>query len=161
MAQMLVAGRDLESEMRCRAGAGIPARLMLPQDHPASQHPGIDLQCVAHRLEAERVLIAWAGRDPALGIDIKHAFPGTSGHHALLIDVDRVSQQRQHQALFAGQAMTAGQVEILRRENLVQADRALDGYIRAQLEAFRHVQRPEGCNIPGKLDAPTGPHRPR
>ena len=142
---MLVAGRNLEPQMRRGAGPDVAADLVLPEDHPAAQHSGVDLQRIADLFEAERVLIARASHDPALGIDIKHAFPGTSGHHALLIDVDRVGQQGQHQALFTGQAMTAGQVEILRRENLVQADGALGGYIRTQLEAFRHVQRPEGC----------------
>src|SRR5712671_1277951 len=119
MTQMLVARRDLEPEMRRGARPGIAAHPMLPEYHPAPQHSRIYLQRLTNRLEAERMLYCRAGHDPALRIHVKHAFSRTSGHHALLINVDRVGQQRQHQALLAGQAMASRQIEVLARENLI------------------------------------------
>ena len=72
---------------------------------------------------------------------------------ALLIDVDRVGQQREHQALFAGQAMAAGDVVVLAGKNLVEADEAFDRVIGSQLEAFRHLQNPRGVSVLGSPSA--------
>src|SRR5208283_1097143 len=69
----------------------------------------------------------------------------------LLIDVDRIGQQREHQALFAGQAMAAGEVKILAGKNLIAADETFGRGIETQLQAFRHLPHPPGSR----------PHRER
>jgi len=128
--------------MRGSAGLNVALDLVLPGQHPAAQHRAIDPQRVADRVEAEGVAALRGAHDPSLGIDKQQPFAGISRQNALLIDVDRVGQQREHQALLTGQAMASRNIIVLRREDLVQADETLDGQIGTQLEAFRHKQRP-------------------
>ena len=83
--------------------------------------------------------------DPSRRVDKEQALARIPRQHALLIDVNRVGQQREHQALFTGQAMAAGDVVVLARENLVQADEAFDRDFRTLLKPFRHLP-----NLPGR-----------
>src|ERR1700723_1889189 len=124
---MLVAGRDLETQMR-GAGSGVyvAAEFVFPRQHSAPQHAGIDPERVAYGVEAECVAAFRASRDPSLGVDEQQAFARISRHYTLLIDVDCIGQQREHQALFTSQAMTAGDVVVLGGQYLVEADEALD-----------------------------------
>jgi len=122
-------------------GLDVALDLVLPGEHPAAEHDAIDSQRVAHCVEAECVAALRGAHDPSLSVYKEQPFAGISRKNSLLIDVDRVGQQGEHQALLAGQAMAAGDVIILRREDLVQADETLDGQVGTQLEAFRHVQR--------------------
>ena len=149
LTEMLAARCDLQPQMR-RAGSNldVAAEFMLPRHHPAPQHARVDPQRVAHRVEAECVTTTRAGSDPTLGVDEQQAFARISRHDSLLVDVDRVGQQSEHQALLAGQAMAAGNVVILAGKNLVEADEVLDRSIKTQLEAFRHLQNPLGRLCP-------------
>ncbi|MGA9722865.1 MAG: hypothetical protein WBQ86_10440 [Candidatus Binatus sp.] len=140
MAEMLVARRDLEPQMRRRgARLDVALKFMLPRHHSPPQEARIDPERIAYGIEAESVTALCASRYPSLGIDEKQALARIPRQDALLIDVDRVGQQRKHQALFAGQAMATGNVKVLTGENLVQADETLDCGIGTQLEAFRHL----------------------
>src|SRR5260370_35823327 len=111
-----------------RAGASldVAAEFVFPGHHSATQHTGVDSERVAYGVEAECVAASSAGGNPSLGVDKKEALAGIPRQDALLIDVDRVGQQREHQALLAGQAMAAGNVVILAGKNLVEADEAFD-----------------------------------
>ena len=145
LAQMLVARCDLEPQMgRGVLRIEIAPQFIFPRPHPTPQHAGVDPQRVAHGVEGECVMAFRAARDPSLGVDKKHAFAGISRCDALLIDVNRVGQQREHQALLTGQAMAAGNIEVLARQNLIQADETFDRGIGAQLKAFRHRQNSPG-----------------
>ena len=127
LAQMLVARCDLEPQMGRRSGRlDIAMQLMLPGQHPAPQHVRVDPKRVAYGVETECVAIRGPRRYPSLGVDKEQALARIPRQHALLIDVNRVGQQREHQALFAGQAMATGNVKVLTGENLVQADEAFD-----------------------------------
>src|SRR5277367_394561 len=146
LAHMLGARRNLEPQMRRRSGRlDIAMQLMLPGQHPAPQHIRVDPERVAHGVEAERMAIRGPRRYPSRRIDKEQALARIPRQHALLIDVNRVGQQCEHQALFTGQAMAAGDVVILARKNLVQADEAFDRNLRTLLEPFRHLP-----NLPGR-----------
>ena len=146
MAQVLVARRDFEPQMRSAGSClEIALEFVLPRQHPAPEHAGVDPERVAYGVEAKCVAAFRAGCDPSLSVDEKQAFAGISRQDALLVNVDRVGQQREHQPLFAGQAMAAGNVVVLAGQYLVEADEAFDRSIRSQLEAFRHLQNPVGC----------------
>ena len=102
-------------------GRGIAANAMLPGNQAVAQHRGIDSERIAYRVEAKRMR-SGLGRhhDPSLGVNIEEALAGGPGNRTLLIDINRVGQQRQHQALLGGQAMAAGNIEVLRGENLME-----------------------------------------
>jgi len=127
-----------------RGGTGLDVapKFMLPRQHPAPQHARIDSQRVAYGIEAESVSAFRAGRDPSLGIDEQQALARISRLDTLLVNVERVGQQREHQALFAGQAMPARDVVILTGKNLIEADETLDRGIRTQLKSVRHLPNP-------------------
>jgi hypothetical protein len=142
LAQVLAAGGYLQAQMRGSAGLYVALDLVLPGEHPAAQHGAINTQRVAHRVEAEGVTALRGAHNPSLGIDKQQPFASISGQNALLIDVYGVGQQGEHQALLTGQAMPPGDIVVLGREDLVQADETFDGQVGAQLETFRHMQRP-------------------
>ena len=136
----------------------VAPEFVLPGQHPAPQHAGVDPQRVAHGIEAECMSAFCASRDPSSGIDKKQTLARISRQDTPLIDVDRVGQQREHQALLAGQAMATGNVKELAGENLVQADEALDRGIESQLKAFRQLPSPPGFSVLGSASGwlPTG-----
>ncbi|MDB5107911.1 MAG: hypothetical protein JWM69_852 [Candidatus Binatus sp.] len=156
--------RDFEPEVRRSATLlairHFPIHTVLPREHPPPQHSRIDAERVANRIEAECVLVGRAKHYPSLGVRIEHPLPGAAGDDALLIDIYRVSQQRQHQALLPGQAMPPGDIEVLAGKNLIEADESLDGQIGTQLKSFRHLARPRGKPVQ-EATAASGPHRPR
>jgi len=93
--------------------------LVFPGDHAPAQDRGIYPQAVADGFEAEGVAAGAIGHNPSLGIHIQHALAGAVRDGALLVHVDGIRQQRQRQALFAGEPMTAGRIVVLTWENLV------------------------------------------
>src|SRR5579875_1961419 len=94
-----------------------PLDRMFPADYPPPQQSRVDSQSVADGGEAERVGARRVAHDPALGVNIETPGLSQPRMRSFLIDVYSVSQQRQHQALFAGQAMAAGNVIVLARQD--------------------------------------------
>jgi hypothetical protein len=106
---------------RPRMMLAAPPNLMLPRDNPPPQMHRLDSERVTYGVEAERVATILFAQDPPLGIDVQPARPREMGQHAFLIDVDRVGQQREHQALLAAQSMTARDVVVLARQDQVRS----------------------------------------
>jgi len=134
LAHTFCAGSDLEPQMmrRCREGHA-PAHLVLPGDHPAAQHDGVDTQAVANRLEGEGVSTRRIGHNPPFRIQVEHPLASAPGRGALLIDVDSVGQQGQHQPLLAGQPMATGKIVVLAGKNLMKSDDAIEDCIGPEL----------------------------
>ncbi|HKA01919.1 MAG TPA: hypothetical protein VKE70_35660 [Candidatus Solibacter sp.] len=108
MTHALGAGRDLQAEMVGWARRVLTSiHLMLPSEHPAAEHRRLDSEAIAHGLEGERMAIRGTRHYPAFGIDIQQPFTRASRKDSLLVHVQGVREQRQHQALFAGEAMPA------------------------------------------------------
>jgi len=82
-----------------RASLDSPPHFVLPRDHATAKSRRVDPKGLADVREAECVAVGAVRRNPALGIDIEEAFARAPRHHPLLIDVDRIGQQGQHQAL--------------------------------------------------------------
>jgi len=85
----------------------LPMHRMFPRDYPLAQQAHMDSECFAHRREAQPSAGIVVRQNPALGIDVKPPRGRPMREHTLLIHVDSISQQREHQALLTGQAVAA------------------------------------------------------
>src|SRR5712692_2039793 len=103
MAQMLGAWRDFEPQVGRGSALVVTPDLVFPDNHPPAQYCRVDAQCIADDLKGEGVMVAAVGHDPSLGIDVQHLLKSACGWHPLLINVDCVSQQGEHQALLAAE----------------------------------------------------------
>ena len=140
MAHAFGARGYLEAQMMGGLGeARAPTHLVLPRYHASAQNDGIYAQALADRFEAEGVEAAAIAHNPSLGIHIEHPLAGAARESSLLVHVDGVGQQRQHQALFPGQAMTPRKIVVLTWENLVQPDDAVEDYVGSILYRARHA----------------------
>ena len=110
----------LEPQMMGGLGQAHAApHLVLPGNHTPAQDDGIYAKALADRFEAESVAAGAIGHNPSLGIHIQHPLAGAAREDSLLVHVDGVCEQRQHQALFPGQAMPPRKIVVLTWENLV------------------------------------------
>src|SRR5207249_4327400 len=120
-----------QPEMRCRVRFHIATDSMLPKYEAAAQHTRVDTERVAYSVEIKCMRRDLAGHhDPALRVEVEQALAGSARDRALLENVYRVGEQGQHQALLGGQAMAAGNVEILGGEDLMETDYRLHDHIR-------------------------------
>lgn len=130
----------LEAQMMGGLGeARVSAHLVLPGDHAPAQNYRIYSQALADRFEAEGVAAAVIAHNPSLGIHVQHPLAGAARESSLLVHVDGVRQQRQHQALFAGELMPARKIVVLAWENLVQPDDAVEDCVGSVLYRASHV----------------------
>ena len=116
----------LEAQMMGGLEQAYPStHVVLPGDHALAQHQRIYAQALANGFEAEGVAAAAIRHNPSLGIHVQHPLASAPRKGSLLVHVDGVRQQRQHQALFSGQPMAARKIVVLTWENLVQPDDAV------------------------------------
>jgi len=129
----------LEAQMMDIGEARVSTHLVLPGDHASAQNHGIYAQALADRFEAEGVEAAAIAHNPSLGIHIEHPLAGAARESSLLVHVDGVGQQREHQALFAGEPMPPRKIVVLTWENLVQPDDAVEDCVGSELCRASHA----------------------
>src|ERR1700732_793322 len=89
--------------------------------------------------------------DPSLGVDVEESLAGGTGNRALLIDIDGISQQGQHQALLGGHSMAARNIEILGGQDLMETDDLLHDHIGGGTE-FSHCSPSRPPQYPGRMN---------
>src|SRR5216683_2210018 len=111
---------DLEVQPRSGVAITLPARdCVLPCDYPLAEQHLVDPEGFAHRAEGKGIAGIVVTHDPAGRVNVKTPRAGGTCESAFLVDINRVGQQRQHQALLAGQVMAARKVVVLARQDQV------------------------------------------
>src|SRR5712692_7969592 len=111
---------DLEVQPRSGMAITLPARdCVLPCDYPLAEQHLVDPEGFAYRAEGKGIAGIVVTHDPAGRVNVKTPRAGGTCESAFLVDINRVGQQRQHQALLASQVMAARKVVVLAGQDQV------------------------------------------
>jgi hypothetical protein len=94
-----------------KLGGGIIAVLMaqrmLPIEQAAAQKSGVDTEGIADGGEGKQFDTVRLTHNPSFGVGVKPPGPQRTRECTFLVNVDGISQEGEHQALFAGQPIAA------------------------------------------------------
>src|ERR1700730_12409144 len=96
----------------------LPARdRVLPSDYPPAEQHLVDPEGFAYRAKGKRIAGIVVTHDLAGRVDVKTPRAGGTCESAFLVDINRVGQQCQHQALLPGQVMATRKIVVLAGQN--------------------------------------------